>query len=86
MNDEQIDYLKKLMKDGNTVAWYDGQNYREIVNIVKKIVDDEPDTDEMAGVFNDGKWIDLYNIDEFDVVMLHVSPIFPVCSNDKNVA
>jgi hypothetical protein len=75
MTDKQIDYLKKLMRDGYMVAWFDGHNYREIVNIVKKIVDGEQDTDEMAGVFNDGKWVDLYNVDEYDIVKMQISTI-----------
>ncbi len=75
MTDKQIDYLKKLMRDGYTVAWFDGENYREIVNIVKKMVDDGSDIEEMAGVFNDGKWADLYNVDEYDIVKMQISTI-----------
>jgi len=75
MTDKQIDYLKKLMRDGNTIAWFDGDNYREIVNIVKKMVDDGSDIEEMAGVLNDGKYIDLYNVNEFDIVKMQISTI-----------
>jgi len=75
MTDKQIDYMKKLMRDGYMIAWFDGHNYREIVNIVKKIVDDEQDTDEMAGVFNDGQWVDLYNVNEYDIVKMEISTI-----------
>ncbi len=83
MNDEQIEHLKKLMKNGNRIAWFDGEHYREIIRIGLKIVDDEPDTEEMAGVFNDGKYVDLYNVDEFDIVTIHTAPIFPSYSKDR---
>jgi ribosomal protein L10 len=77
MTDKQIDYLKQLMRDHCMIAWFDGENYREIINIVKKMVDDGSDIEEMAGVFNDGKYIDLYNVNEFDMVTIHTASIFP---------
>jgi len=75
MTDKQIDHLKKLMRERQAIAWFDGENYREIVNIVKKMVDDGSDIEEMAGVFNDGKWVDLYNVDEYDIVKMQISTI-----------
>lgn len=77
MDDEQIEILKQLLTAGQRLAWKNGQEYREILEIcMRKEAHEDDDGLEPAGVFYNGEYIALYNAEPTEIMLFNVTPVF----------
>lgn len=70
MGDDEIKHLRLLLCQGRMIAWRFGDTIMPIIRIVNH-------DDEMKGVFADGRYVDLWNVDPDCIVVIE-----PAFTND----